>query len=472
MPNSILRFAPSPTGGFHVGNARTALFNYLYAKHYGATLLLRVEDTDRERYTDDSLKTILDGLAWLNIAFDGEPVFQSHNIDAHKEAVAQLLASGNAYYAYETPEELDAMRKQAQAEKRHVRYNRDLTADQQAAFEAEGRSKVVRFRVPDGDTVWTDKIRGVQRWGNVEIEDFVVARSDGSPVYNLAVAVDDHNMGVTLVLRGADHLSNTPKQIMLFQALGWDVPEYGHSTLILGEDGSKLSKRHGATTVTEYQEQGFLPEALFNFLALLGWSSGDEREVFSHDALIEAFSFEGMHTRDTVFDLKKLMWLNGEQMRLRPVEKIVEDAIPIWISQGWLVAADVDGRRDELTQIATLLQPRLNTLEDLRQTGYFFEEPNGYDEKTLKKHWKTDTPERLRAYIERLEALDAFKEGDIEGATRTLAGELNMSASNLIHPTRLGLCGVGFGPGLFELMAVLGKETCLRRLRKILEVVV
>ncbi len=472
MSDSILRFAPSPTGGFHVGNARTALFNYLYAKHYGAKLLLRVEDTDRERYTDDSLKTILDGLAWLGIAFDGEPVFQSHNAEVHKAAVAQLLESGHAYYAYETPEELDVMRKKAQAEKRHVRYNRDLTAEQQAAFEAEGRSKVVRFRVPDGDTVWTDKIRGVQRWGNVEIEDFVVARSDGSPVYNLAVAVDDHNMGVTLVLRGADHLSNTPKQIMLFQALGWDVPEYGHSTLILGEDGSKLSKRHGATTVTEYQEQGFLPEALFNFLALLGWSSGDEREVFSHDALIEAFSLEGMHTRDTVFDLKKLTWLNGEQMRLRPVEKIVEDAIPIWISEGWLESADVDRRRDELTQIATLLQPRLNTLEDLRQTGYFFQEPTGYDEKTLKKHWKTDTPERLRAYIERLEALDSFKETDIEGATRTLAGELNMSASNLIHPTRLGLCGVGFGPGLFELMAVLGKETCLRRLRKILEVVV
>lgn len=470
MPNSILRFAPSPTGGFHVGNARTALFNFLYAKHYGATLLLRVEDTDRERYTDDSLKTILDGLAWLGIAFDGEPVFQSHNVEAHKKAVDQLLAGGHAYYAYETPQELDVMRKEAQAAKRRVTYHRDLTAEQQAAFEAEGRAKVVRFKVPDGDTVWADKIRGVQRWGNVEIEDFVVARSDGSPVYNLAVVVDDHNMGVTLVLRGADHLSNTPKQIMLFEALGWDVPEYGHSTLILGNDGSKLSKRHGATTVTEYQEEGFLPNTLFNFLALLGWSSGDEREVFSPEELIEAFSLEGMHTRDTVFDLKKLRWLNGEQMRLRPVDDIVADAIPIWISEGWISEGDVDSRREELTQIATLLQPRLNTLEDLRKTGYFFNEPDSYDEKALKKHWKTDTSERLAAYIDRLEALDAFGESDVEGVTRTLAGELNMSASKLIHPTRLGLCGVGFGPGLFELMAVLGQETCIRRLKKLLEV--
>jgi len=470
MSNSILRFAPSPTGGFHVGNARTALFNYLYAKHYGATLLLRVEDTDRERYTDDSLKTILDGLAWLHIDFDGDPVFQSKNVEAHKQAVEQLLASGHAYYAYETPEELEMMRKKAMAEKRHVRYNRDITPEEQAAFEAEGRQKVVRFKVPDGDTVWTDKIRGVQRWGNVEIEDFVVARSDGSPVYNLAVAVDDHNMGVTLVLRGADHLSNTPKQIMLLEALGWDVPEYGHSTLILGEDGSKLSKRHGATTVTEYQDQGFLPEALFNFLALLGWTSGDEREVFTHDDLIEAFSLEGMHTRDTVFDLKKLTWLNGEHMRLRPVENIVDDAIPIWVSEGWITEADAEAQRDYLTQIATMLQPRLNTLDDLRQTSYFFNDPDSYDEKTHNKHWKTDTPERMTAYIERLEALDSFGEEDVEGATRTLAGEMNMSASKLIHPTRLSLCGVGFGPGLFELMAALGQETCLRRLKKALDV--
>ena len=453
-----------------MGNARTAVFNYLYAKHYGSTLLLRVEDTDRERYTDGSLKTILDGLAWLGIDFEGEPTFQSQNVVAHRKAVEQLLSDGHAYYAYETPDELDGMRKKAQAEKSRVHYHRELTTEQQAAFEAEGRPKVVRFKVPDGDTVWTDKIRGVQRWGNVEIEDFVVARSDGSPVYNLAVTVDDHDMGVTLVLRGADHLSNTPKQVMLFEALGWQVPAYGHSTLILGADGAKLSKRHGATTVTEYQEQGFLPEALFNFLALLGWVPGDEREIFSRDALIESFSLEGMHTRDTVFDVKKLTWLNGEQMRLRPVDKIVEDAVPIWISEGWISQADVESRRAELTQIASLLQPRLNTLEDLRHTGYFFKEPDQYDEKTLKKQWKTDTPQRLGAYIDRLEALDAFGETDIEGVTRTLAGELNMSASNLIHPTRLGLCGVGFGPGLFELMAVLGQETCLRRLKKMIEV--
>ena len=471
MSDTVLRFAPSPTGGFHVGNARTAVFNDLYAKHYGAKLLLRVEDTDRERNTDAALQTILDGLSWLGVDFDGEPVFQSHNVEAHTQAAEQLVEAGHAYYGYETPEELDAMRKQAQAEKRRVRYNRDLTPEQQAAFEAEGRPRVVRFKVPAGETTWQDRIRGVQRWKNVEIEDFILQRSDGSPIYNLAVVVDDHDMGVNLVMRGADHLSNTPKQVMLFEALGWDVPEYVHSTLILGNDGSKLSKRHGATTVTEYQEQGYLSDALYNFLALLGWAPGDEKEVFTREELAEAFSVEGMHTRDAVFNVKKLTWLNGEHMRLRPVGDVLNDAIPIWIAEGWLREAEVEARREELTKIAELLQPRLHTLQDLKQTGYFFNDPESYDEKTKNKHWKTDTTERVVAMVERLAALTSFTESDVEGVTRTLSGELGISASNLIHPTRLALCGVGFGPGLFELMEVLGQETCLRRYKKALEIV-
>ena len=470
MSDTVLRLAPSPTGGLHVGNARAALFNYLYAKRYGARLLLRIEDTDRERNTESSLRTILDGLSWLGVDFDGEPVFQSQNIETHKQAAEQLVESGHAYYAYETAEELDAMRKQAQIEKRRVRYNRDLTPVQQAAYEAEGRPKVVRFKVPVGETAWTDRIRDAQRWDNSEIEDFVLLRPDGSPIYNLAVVVDDHNMGVTLVLRSADHLSNTPKQIMLFQALSWDVPEYGHSTLILGPDGSKLSKRHGATTVTEYQEQGFLSDAMFNYLALLGWAPGDEREVFTRDELADAFSVEGLLKRDAVFDEKKLTWLNGEHMRLRPVSAVVDDAIPIWIAEGWLTETEARDRRDELMKIAELLQPRLHTLQDLKHTGYFFSDPGSYDEKTAKKHWKTDTPERIQTMIERLEALDSFEESDVEGVTRTLSGELGMSASKLIHPTRLALCGVGFGPGLFELMAVLGQQTCLRRLKKAQEI--
>ena len=469
MSDMVLRFAPSPTGGFHVGNARTAIFNYLYAKHHDAKLLLRVEDTDRERYTESSLQTILDGLNWLGVEFDGEPVFQSHRARAHKRAAERLLATGHAYYGYETPEELAAMQKRAQAEKRRVRYDRDLTPEQQAAYEAEGRPKVVRFKVPAGETTWRDRIRGVQRWRNAEIEDFVLLRPDGSPVYNLAVVVDDRDMGVNMVLRSADHLSNTPKQIMLFQALSWAVPEYGHSTLILGPDGSKLSKRHGATTIAEYRARGVLSDAMFNYLALLGWSPGDAHEVFARDDLIAAFSVDGLHKRDAVFADKKLIWLNGEHMRLRPVDEVLDDAIPIWIAEGWITKAEARDRRDALTRIAEMLQPRLHALQDLKHAGYFFCDPETYDPKTAKKHWKADTPMRVEMMIDRLQNLDAFGESDIEGATRSLAGELGMSASKLIHPTRLALCGVGFGPGLFELMAVLGRQTCIRRLKKALK---
>ena len=469
MSDMVLRFAPSPTGGFHVGNARTAIFNYLYAKHHSAKLLLRVEDTDRERYTESSLQTILDGLNWLGVEFDGEPVFQSHRARAHKRAAERLLATGHAYYGYETPEELAAMQKRAQIEKRRVRYDRDLTPEQQAAYEAEGRPKVVRFKVPAGETTWRDRIRGVQRWRNAEIEDFVLLRPDGSPVYNLAVVVDDRDMGVNMVLRSADHLSNTPKQIMLFQALSWAVPEYGHSTLILGPDGSKLSKRHGATTIAEYRARGVLSDAMFNYLALLGWSPGDAREVFARDDLIAAFSVDGLHKRDAVFDEKKLIWLNGEHMRLRPVDEVLDDAIPIWIAEGWITKAEARDRRDALTRIAEMLQPRLHALQDLKRAGYFFCDPETYDPKTAKKYWKADTPMRVEMMIDRLQNLDAFGESDIEGATRSLAGELGMSASKLIHPTRLALCGVGFGPGLFELMVVLGRQTCIRRLKKALK---
>lgn len=470
MSNTVLRFAPSPTGGFHVGNARTAIFNHLYARRYGATLLLRVEDTDQERFTDTSLQTILDGLSWLGIDCDGEPVFQSRNAEVHRQAVDRLLETGHAYCAYETAEELEAMRKQALSEKRRVRYNRALTPEQQAAFEAEGRPKVVRFKVPDGETVWHDRIRGIQRWNNAEIEDFVLLRPDGSPVYNLAVVVDDHNMDVTLVIRGADHLSNTPKQILLFQALGWPVPEYAHSTLILGPDGSKLSKRHGATAIPEFREQGFLSDAMFNYLALLGWSPDGDREIFARDELIDAFSVERMHARDTVFDIEKLKWLNGEHMRLRPVEALLDDAIPIWVAEGWIARDDAEVRREDLLRIAAMLQPRVHLLTDLRQTEYFFRDPQAYDSKIAQKHWKAGTPERMRMLVERLESLSDFSESAIEGAVRTLAGECGLSASNFIHPTRLALCGIGSGPGLFELMAVLGQQTCLRRIKKALEV--
>jgi glutamyl-tRNA synthetase len=465
MSEAVLRFAPSPTGGFHLGNARAALFNYLYAKHYGGKLLLRVEDTDRDRSTDSSLETILNGLEWLGIEFDGDPVYQSKRVDSHREAAEQLLESGHAYYAYETPEELDSLRKEAKESNKRIQYNRQLSEADRETFEKEGRDRVVRFKVPEGETSWEDTIRGVQRWDNREIEDFVIQRSDGSPVYNLAVVVDDHNMGVTLVFRSADHLSNTPKQKMLFDALGWEVPTFGHSTLILGSDGKKLSKRHGATTVTEYQERGFLPDAVFNYLALLGWAPGDGREIFTREELIDAFSVAGLLKKDAEFDEQKLLWLNGEHLRATGIDALYEQALEMWISEGWTTAERASSRQADLIKAVALMQPRLETTQDFLTFGYIFDDPVDYDPKAKKKHWKTDSPQRIKALISRLEPLEEFDEVSIEGATRTLAGELGISTGKLIHPTRLAISGVGHGPGLFELMEVLGQEVCIQRMQ-------
>ncbi len=465
MSDTVLRFAPSPTGGFHVGNARTALFNFLYARHYGGRLHLRVEDTDRERSTDASLKTILDSLDWLGIGFDGEPIIQSHNAGAHREAVDRLLETGQAYYAYETPEEVRAMQHRAQTEGRRVRYNRDLAPDERVALETEGRPKTVRFRVPEGETVWQDPIRGVQRWDNREVEDFIILRADGSPIYHLAVVVDDHNLGVTLVMRGAEHLSNTPKQVMLFQALGWTTPAYAHTTLLMGPDGRKLSKRLGATTVTEYRQRGILPEALVNFMALQGWSPGDGREVFTCEELVEAFSVEGMLKKNAEFDERKLVWLNGEHLRAKPASELLREAVNRWVGAGWLTAEDAETQQARLLRAVELMQPRIQTVSDFSNYGYFFHDPEVYEEKARKKHWKIDTPSRLAALIERLEALTDFDERAIEGATRILSGQLGISTGKLIHPTRLVLSGTGMGPGLFEMMAVLGRATCIRRMK-------
>jgi glutamyl-tRNA synthetase len=469
MSNTILRFAPSPTGGFHVGNARTALFNYLYARRYGGRLHLRVEDTDRERSTEASLKTILDSLDWLGIAFDGEAIIQSRNARAHREAVDRLLDTGHAYYAYETPEEVRAMQQQAQAAGRRVRYNRDIARGQREAFEAEGRPTTVRFKVPDGETLWQDPIRGVQRWNNREVEDFIILRADGSPIYHLAVVVDDHDLAVTLVIRGAEHLSNTPKQVMLFQALGWTVPAYAHTTLLMGPDGRKLSKRLGATTVTEYRQRGYLPEALFNFLALQGWAPKDGREVFTREELIEAFSVEGMLKKNAEFDDRKLEWLNGEHLRAKPASELLEMAVNQWIDAGWISAEDAKTRKASLLKAVELMQPRIHTVRDFLNYGYFFYDPDVYEERARKKHWKIDTPSRLEELIARLEALTDFGEREIEGATRTLSGQLGISAGKLIHPTRLVLSGTNMGPGLFEMMSVLGRETCIRRMKTGLE---
>ena len=322
-----LRFAPSPTGYLHVGGARTALFNWLLARKEGGVLVLRIEDTDRERSSDEHTQAIVQGLEWLGLDWDEGPYFQSQGLERHKAAALSLLESGQAYRDFSTKEDAARDREEEVAtgtRTRRARERSDAMSDADVAARLEaGDSYAIRFRVPDGETVWTDGVHGESRFRNEEIDDLVILRSDGTPTYNLAVVSDDAEMGITLVMRGDDHISNTPKQILLHQALGNPVPRFAHVPMILGPDGKRLSKRHGATAVGEYRNEGILPDAMRNFLALLGWSPGDDREVFRKEDLIEAFSLERVLKKSSVFDFKKLEWLNGQHLAAMPTESLL-----------------------------------------------------------------------------------------------------------------------------------------------------
>ncbi|HSH44410.1 MAG TPA: glutamate--tRNA ligase, partial [Longimicrobiales bacterium] len=321
-----VRFAPSPTGYLHVGGARTALFNWLFARRHGGAFILRIEDTDRERSSDAMTEAILDGMRWLGLDWDEGPYHQADGADRHRRDALRLLEEGKAYRCFCSPEVLEEKRREAESAGGGYRYDRhcDLhVSREESDRRAEaGEPYTVRFRVPEGRTVFRDEVHDRTEFDNAEIEDFIVLRTDGTPIYNLAVVSDDHEMGVTHVIRGDDHLSNTPKQVMLYEALGWDVPTFAHVPMILGADGKRLSKRHGATAVGQYREQGILAPALVNFLALLGWSPGDDTEIMSMEDLTRRFSLEGIHRKSGIFDPEKLEWMNGQYMMAMPLEEL------------------------------------------------------------------------------------------------------------------------------------------------------
>lgn len=462
-----VRFAPSPTGYLHVGGARTAIFNWLYARSAGGRFLLRIEDTDRNRSSDDMTRAILDGLAWLGVDADADPVMQSDNVGRHRAECLRLLAEDKAYWCFCTAEELDAKRAAAEAAGGAFLYDgtcRHLTAEQRAAHEAAGKTKVLRIRVPEGTTRFADLVHDETAFDNAELDDFILLRSDGSPVYMVAVVVDDHDMGVTHVLRGDDHLSNTPKQIVLYQAFGYETPVFGHMPLILGTDRKRLSKRHGATAVGEYRTRGYLPEALFNFLALLGWSPGDDREVMTREELAAAFDVRRLLKAGAVFDEDKLRWMNGMHLRRLTPDEVLKRAMPH-------APSDLPRRDDRafLLRVTALMQERMTLLPDLFTAGrYFFEYPADYDEAGTAKHWKDPAPGLLRALAEELAACD-FTAGTLETLIRGRAEAAGLGAGKLIHPLRLALTGATASPSLFDMMEVLGRDTCLRRLARALE---
>ncbi len=470
----VLRFSPSPTGALHVGGVRTALLNWLHARHYGGKVLVRIEDTDQERSDLKSVEVILDGFRWLGIDFDGEPVFQSRNVETHRRYVRAMLETGHAYTCYCSPEVLEEKRKQAMAEKRQPKYDgtcRDLTSDQRAKQEAKGIPGVVRLRVPDGETVWNDLVRGESRRSNDVLDDLILMRSNGWPTYNLAVVVDDHEMGVTLVMRAAEHLSNTPKQILIAKAMGFSPPQFAHLCIILGPDKRKLSKRHGASSITDYREQGFLPEATLNFLSLLGWSPKDGREKMTLQEMVDAYSIEGLNVKDAVFDEQKLEWLNGQHLADLPMDRLVNEITPLWIQAGFLSDSEIQNRRAWLEQVITLLKERCKRLVDFIDRGrYFFEEPATYEETARKKHLSDpEVANRLTELADRYESVETFDRTSAEEELRALSESLSMSAGKLIHPTRLAVSGVSGGPGLFEMLETLGRETVVRRIRKAVE---
>jgi glutamyl-tRNA synthetase len=433
--------------------------------------VLRIEDTDRERSSDEHTQAILDGLGWLGVSWDEGPFFQSEGLERHKAAALALLESGQAYRDFSTREMAQKDREEEMASGTRSRAPRKradaMSSEEVAARIDAGETFAVRFRVPDGETVWNDGVHGETRFRNEEIDDLVILRSDGTPTYNLAVVSDDAEMNINLVLRGDDHLSNTPKQILLHQALGKPVPEFAHVPLILGPDGKRLSKRHGATAVGDYEHDGILPEAMFNFLSLLGWSPGDDREVFSVEELIQTFSLERVLKKSGVFDVKKLEWLNGQHLAQTPTEELLEAVEGRLRGKGLLTGTDPGGI--DLTFLVDLLKVRARTVEDLLdQAEPYFLSELVYDPKAVKKQWAKDpqtTGDRLARLHETLAGV-TWEQAELEEASRALAEEMEIGAGKLFQPLRLALTGSSASPGIFDVLVLLGQETSMDRIEK------
>lgn len=466
-----VRFAPSPTGYLHIGSARTALFNWLYAKQTGGKFILRVEDTDVKRSTQEAVEAILEGMKWLGLDWDEGPYFQSERLKIYQKYAFQLLEAGYAYYCYCTAEELKERRERMTLVTQDAVYNgncRELSRKQIERLEKIGRKPSIRFKVPTGTTRMDDLLRGSREFDNQLLGDFIIIRSDGNPTYNFAVAVDDFEMGITHVIRGDDHLSNTPRQILLFETLGFDLPCFVHLPMIWGPDKTRLSKRHGSTSVTEYQMQGFLQEAIINYLALLGWGTSDSQQIFSIDELITKFSISRINKNPSIFDLDKLKWMNSEYIKNLTVNELVKR------QRDWLLLTGIPDKAisylsmDEFREVVKLSQPRIKTLADFNwQADFFWANEVIYEQEAFDKILKKpETAQILLTTKDRLSKIVSFKADSIEKCIRGLAEELDIKAGEIIHPLRVALTGRKVSPGIFEVTEVLGKEKTLTRIDK------
>ena len=465
-----VRFAPSPTGKLHVGGARTALYNYMFARHEGGKFLLRIEDTDRERSREEFVRDILEGLKWLGLQWDEDIVYQSQNEEKHRELAYKLLEEGKAYLDRYQPEEWQQVREKYlkgikdQAQKKQLERQLILDPPQEFRHILERETGAIRIKVPDeGNIEFEDLIRGKISYPAAHISDIVILRSNGTPTYNFAVVVDDALMNITHVIRGDDHIPNTPKQIVIYEALGFPVPQFAHLPMILGPDKKKLSKRHGAASVLEYRDMGILPEALFNFLALLGWAPYPDREVVPPQEMIELFDIRKVNKNPAVFDVNKLYWINSQYIKEKSDEELAELIKPF-------VPEDVYSKEGALLA-ARLLKDRVKTLKDFWEYGdYAFTDDFVIEEKAYQKHFSDpEVFDRLKVLLDEFRRIEDWKEETIEKVLRETAERLGVKAAKLIHPVRIAVSGKKVGPSLFFMLEALGKDRVIRRIERIIE---
>lgn len=457
------RFAPSPTGYLHIGNARAALFTFLFARQHGGTFILRIDDTDRQRSAPEFVSDILESLRWLGLQWDEGPYFQSERFDIYREKAEELLQQGRAYRCYCTPEELEAKRQAALAAGRNPMYDGTCRGKAAQPSSLRGNVYTIRFKGPkEGETVIDDLIKGRVVFQNQELDDLILLRSDGTPTYNFCSVVDDVTLGTTHIIRGDDHLANTPRQALLFEALGAPRPVFAHLPLILGPDRTPLSKRHGATSVRAYRESGYLPEALINFLARLGWASGDQ-EIFSLEELVAKFRLEDVGKSAGVFNAEKLLWLNFHYMKQRPLPQLAREVKAFIEQRGYAL----DRNSAWLEQMVATLQPRAKTLVELVELAHFYlKDEIEIEEKAAKKFLTAESREPLSELIERLSALKDFSQPAIEETFSEILKKRGLALGKLAQPARVALTGSTVSPGIYEVIAVLGKERTLKRLRR------
>ncbi len=474
-----VRFAPSPTGKLHLGGARTALFNWLFARKYGGKFLLRIEDTDKLRSKQEYTDQICDSLEWFSLDWDDDIVYQSKRSKKYKSVVKQLLDEEKAYRCFCSKDKIAEERKIAESKGGAYLYPgtcRNLEQETVLKRIESGEEYSVRIKIPEGYTSFVDIIYGRVKINNEELDDFIIARTDSTPVYNLVVVVDDADMNITHIIRGEDHISNTPKQLMIYKALNLSIPKFAHLPMILGHDKKRLSKRHGATGIQEYREKGILPEALTNYLALLGWNPGTEQELYFSDKndktsarlekLIADFSLDRIQKKSAVFDENKLEWVNKQHIQKYENFELLF-MVPYLIEKK---ESGEDGKY--ISDVMDLLKMRVNSLNDFKPMAeYFFSDPTEYNEKVTKKKWKDNSVNDVIAkFKDSLDKVELWDIEHIEIVLRDLAEIESISAGKIIHPTRLALSGTGSGPSLFDMMELLGKETCLRRLQKAIDI--